>query len=198
MYAYIKGKLAYKEASFVVIEANGVGFHINIPLSTYTALEDEEHTVLNTHLQVREDAHTLYGFKTALEKSVFLDLISISGVGPSTAMAALSSMSSTEIKNGIAKEDQKQVQSIKGVGLKTAQRIILELKDKYQKEGLTGEVDGNNLPNLNNTMKSEALTALTTLGINKVTAEKTIDKILKKNTAEINLEQLIKLALKSS
>ena len=198
MFAYITGKLAHKEAAFAIIETNGVGYQINIPLSTYTALENKENCLLHTHLQVREDAHTLYGFKTPIEKNVFLDLISISGVGPSTAMAALSSLRPEEIKRGIATEDTKLVQSIKGVGAKTAQRIVLELKDKYQKEGITSDSETNNLNTTHNTMKTEALTALTTLGLNKASAEKTIDKILAKNFKDINLEKLIKLVLKSS
>jgi holliday junction DNA helicase RuvA len=196
MFAYIKGKLAHKEASMAIIEANGVGYQINIPLSTYTELKSEENCQLFTYLHVREDAQILFGFATQLEKIVFLDLISISGVGPSTALAALSSLSGIEIKQAIASEDLKKVQTIKGVGGKTAQRIILELKDKYQKQGLVGELEKNTNPY--NRVREEALTALVTLGMMKASAEKTIDAIIKTKGNDIELEQLIKLALKSA
>ncbi len=196
MFAYIKGKLAHKEASMAIIEANGVGYQINIPISTYTQLGDQDLCQLFTYLQVREDAHVLFGFVTMLEKKVFLDLISISGVGPSTALAALSSMSSAEIKQAIAAEDLKKVQLIKGVGGKTAQRIILELKDKYQKEG---PVEGSEkYSSQNNRVKEEALTALVTLGMAKASAEKTLDSIIKLKGQDIELETLIKLALKTA
>jgi holliday junction DNA helicase RuvA len=196
MFAYIKGKLAYKEASMAIIEANGVGYQINIPLSTYTTLGTQEDCQLFTYLQVREDAHVLFGFATMLEKSVFLDLISISGVGPSTALAALSSLSSSEIKHAIATEDVKKVQTIKGVGGKTAQRLVLELKDKYQKEGPI--IEGEKSYSSNNRTKEEALTALVTLGMVKSSAEKTLDAIIKTKGSDIDLETLIKLALKSA
>ncbi len=196
MFAYIKGKLAHKEASMAIIEANGVGYQINIPISTYTQLGDQDLCQLFTYLQVREDAHVLFGFATMLEKKVFLDLISISGVGPSTALAALSSMSSAEIKQAIAAEDLKKVQLIKGVGGKTAQRIILELKDKYQKEGPVE--GGEKYSSQNNRVKEEALTALVTLGMAKASAEKTLDSIIKLKGQDIELETLIKLALKTA
>lgn len=196
MFAYIKGKLAYKEASMAIIEANGIGYQINIPLSTYTTLGTQEDCQLFTYLQVREDAHVLFGFATMLEKNVFLDLISISGVGPSTALAALSSLSSSEIKHAIASEDVKKVQTIKGVGGKTAQRLVLELKDKYQKEGPI--IEGEKSYSSNNRTKEEALTALVTLGMVKSSAEKTLDAIIKTKGSDIDLETLIKLALKSA
>ena len=196
MFAYIKGKLAYKEASLAIVEANGIGYQINIPLSTYTVLGDQESCQLFTYLQVREDAHVLFGFASMLEKNVFLDLIGINGVGPSTALAALSSMSSTEIKHAIASEDVKKVQLIKGVGAKTAQRIVLELKDKYQKEGHI--IEGDKVSPSSNRVKEEALTALVTLGMAKTSAEKTLDNILKSKGNDLDLETLIKLALKTA
>lgn len=198
MFAYIKGKLAYKEASMAIIETNGVGYQLNIPLSTYTELGDQEECLLHTHMSVREDAHTLFGFKTIDEKKMFLDLIGISGVGPSTALASLSTLSVIDLKSGIASENVKQVQSIKGIGAKSAQRIVLELKDKYQKEGVYGSETENNSTRQHNTIKQEALTALTTLGVIKSSAEKTIDKILKTHTGDLTLENLIRIALKSS
>ncbi len=197
MFAYIKGKLILKEAAMAIIEASGIGYQINIPLSTYTSLGTQEDCQLFTYFHVREDAQTLFGFYTTVEKSVFLDLIGINGVGPSTALAALSSLSTDEIKHAIATENVKQVQTIKGVGPKAAQRIVLELKDKYQKEDLSSENFEKGSPN-NNSLKNEALTALTTLGIMKSSAEKTIDRILKKHPESLDLESLIKLALKSA
>lgn len=197
MFAYIKGKLAYKEAAYAILEANGIGYQINIPLSTYTKMDGSEECKLFTYFHVREDAQILYGFFSMLEKTVFLDLIGINGVGPSTALAALSSLSAEEIKGAISSEDIKKVQTIKGVGAKSAQRIVLELKDKYQKEGFS-ENNATISGQINNTLRLEALTALTTLGISKPSAEKTIEKIVKKYGAEIDLETLIKLALKSA
>lgn len=196
MFAYIKGKLAYKEASLAIIEANGIGYQINIPLSTYSQLGSDENCQLFTYLQVREDAHVLYGFASMLEKTLFLDLISVNGVGPSTALAALSSMTSPEIKHAIASEDIKKVQQIKGVGLKTAQRLVLELKDKFQKEGHS--IEGEKSNPINNRVKEEALTALVTLGMAKVSAEKILDNIIKSRGNDLDLETLIKLALKTA
>jgi len=197
MIAHLKGKLVHKEAAQVIIEANGIGYQVQIPLSTYTALENTEECKIFTHLVVREDAHLLFGFFTMLEKMVFLDLIGISGVGPSTGLMALSSLKPSEIKKAIATEDVKMVQSIKGVGAKTAQRIVLELKDKYQKEGILQDNETESLNSNYNSLKEEALKALVTLGINKNAAEKSINQILKKNPENITLESLIKLALKS-
>lgn len=197
MFAYIKGKLTHKEAAFAIVEANGIGYQINIPLSTYTALGNSEECQLFTFFHVREDAQTLFGFATTNEKSVFLDLIGINGVGPSTALAALSALSTDEIKHAIASENTKMVQTIKGVGGKSAQRIILELKDKYQKEGIGGDKLEKGAV-FNNSLRQEALTALTTLGVMKSSAEKTIDKILKTQPDNLDLETLIKLSLKSA
>lgn len=198
MFAYIKGKLAYKEASLAILETNGVGYQLHIPLSTYTVLGDQEECLLHTHMSVREDAHTLFGFKTKEEKNMFLDLIGISGVGPSTALASLSTLSVLDLKGAIASENVKQVQSIKGIGAKSAQRIVLELKDKYQKEGIYGSDSENNSSQKHNTIRQEALTALTTLGVLKSSAEKTIDRILKTHTEDLTLENLIRIALKSA
>ena len=197
MFAYIKGKLAYKEAAYAIIETNGIGYKINIPLSTYTKIGIEDECKLFTYFHVREDAQILFGFSSQDEKSVFLDLMGVNGVGPSTALAALSSLSTHEIKSSIASENIKMVQTIKGVGAKSAQRIVLELKDKYQKEGTSND-SNEKQPSFNNSIRQEALTALTTLGVNKSSAEKTIDNILKKQIENITLETLIKLALKSA
>ena len=195
MFAFIEGKLDHKEASFVIINVSGVGYQIHIPLSTYSALGAEEFCRLHTYLQVREDAHTLYGFKTPSEKSIFLKLISISGVGSNTGLMILSSMSVAEIKSSIVSENVKAIQAVKGIGAKTAQRIILELKDKLLKEGV--EVTDGEFTVGHNSVRDEALTALTTLGFAKTVAEKSVDRILRKEPS-ITLEELIRQALKTA
>lgn len=197
MISYLKGKLAYKDPTHVIIDVNGVGYHVNISLATYGDIKDVESIMLHTYMHVKEDAHTLFGFSNGAEKQMFLNLISISGVGPSTGLMIQSSLSSDELKQAIVSEDVKTIQSVKGVGSKTAQRIILELKDKIRKEGLYQ--DGTDLkPSSHNTLRNEALSALLTLGVNKSTAEKSIDKTLKNSGNTITLEELIKLTLKNA
>jgi len=194
MIAYLKGKLVYKDRTQVIIDVNGIGYECKISLQTYDALhEGEEQIKLFTHLQIKEDAHTLVGFYEVTEKKMFLDLISVSGVGLSTALVMLSSFSAEEIRAAIANENVGMIQSIKGIGSKTAQRIVLELKDKTKKESLLSSSEiGNNSSYL---VKQEALKALITLGIPKSTAEKSIESILKSNPNS-SIEELIKLALR--
>ena len=197
MIAYLKGKLAHKDPTHVIIDVGGVGYYIHISLSTYSQIKEEESCKLHTYLHVREDAHTLYGFSALAEKELFLNLTSVSGIGPSIGLMMLSSLSTNEIKTAIINEDVKVIQSVKGIGNKTAQRAILELKDKLRKEGFesTGEDISSNS---NNTLKNEALSALLTLGINKNVAQKSIESVLIKNGNTINLESLIKKALQNS
>ena len=133
MYAYIKGKLAHKEASYVIIDVNGVGYHLNISLQTYAKIKDQEECLLHTHLHVREDDQKLYGFATTQEKTLFLLLVSVSGIGTNTGIAMLSAMTPDEMKQYILREDVKAIQMIKGIGAKTAQRVIIDLKDKIAK-----------------------------------------------------------------
>ena len=197
MIAYIKGKLVHKDPTFVIIDVQGIGYKIHISLTTYSAIKDQENCMLHTYLNVKEDSHTLFGFSDETEKKVFLLLISISGVGPSTGLMVQSSLSASELQQAIVHEDVKTIQSVKGIGGKTAQRIILELKDKIIKEGISPD-DQTSSPTGYNTVRSEALSALITLGINKNVAEKTIDKILKNSGNEVTLEELIKLALKAA
>lgn len=197
MISYLKGKLVIKEPTHVIIDVNGVGYHVNISLSTFSSIKDQENTLIHTYLHIKEDGHTLFGFSHESEKKMFLNLLSISGVGPSTALMIQSSLSAEELKQAIASEDVKTIQGVKGVGAKTAQRIILELKDKIRKEGLYTEADKIS-SNSHNTLRSEALSALTTLGINKSAAEKSIDGILKNSGNTITLEELIKLTLKNA
>lgn len=197
MIAYLDGKLAYKDPTYVIIDVAGVGYQVKISLQTYAALHNtDERCKLHTLLIVREDSHTLFGFYDSAEKELFEDLISVSGIGPSIAIIMLSSLSSGEIKNALITEDVRTIQSIKGIGLKTAQRAIIELKDKLKKEALVGGATPNIFAPANSTLRSEALTALVTLGIQRAAAEKSIDTILKREGNDITLEQLIKLALR--
>ena len=195
MYAYIKGKLAHKEASYVVIDVNGVGYRLNISLQTYAKIKDQEECLLFTHLHVREDDQKLYGFSTQSEKTLFLLLVSVSGIGTNTGIAMLSAMTPDEMKQYILREDAKAIQMIKGIGAKTAQRVIIELKDKVAK---TTELDGAKITGIDNNSREEALTALMTLGITKNAADKSLDAIIKKYGNDLSVEELIKFALKSA
>lgn len=196
MIAYIDGKLAHKDPTYVIVEANGIGYEIKISLNTYTQLKEGERCKLLTYFHVREDAQILFGFLEQREKKLFSELISVSGIGPNTAITVLSSMAPEELQTAIVSENLKVIQSIKGIGAKTAQRLILELKDKLKKEqGITSS------PLLSksthNTLRNEALSALVTLGIQKSVAEKSIETVLKREGENITLENLIKLALKT-
>ncbi|MFD2514723.1 Holliday junction branch migration protein RuvA [Pontibacter locisalis] len=196
MIAYIDGKLAHKDPTYVIIDVNGVGYQIRISLSTYSSLPAGERCKLHTFLSIKEDAHTLYGFTTAAEKEAFLHLISISGVGPNTGLMILSSLSVEEIQQAILREDVRTIQNVKGIGAKTAQRIILELKDKIKKEAMLSD---SIVPAAShNTNRAEALSALVTLGFAKNVAEKTLDSIIKREGGNLSVEELIKFALKSS
>jgi len=196
MIAYLKGKLVHKEPTHVVIEVNGVGYQVGISLHTFSEIKDKEDIRLATYLHVREDAHILYGFASDAEKQMFQFLISVNGVGPSRALVVLSYLPPEELRSAIVNEDTNALQAVKGIGGKTAQRLVLELKDKLRKEafeespGIGGSA--------RNTLRSEALTALITLGIGKVAAEKSIDTILKKSGGAISLEELVKQALKTA
>lgn len=196
MIAYLKGKLVHKEPTFVQIEVNGVGYQVSISLNTFSEIKDREDLKLSTYMHVREDAHVLYGFATEAEKQMFLNLISVNGVGPNTAMVVLSYMPPAELRNAIVREDASALQAVKGIGGKTAQRLILELKDKLKKD-VVEEVPGKPVL-LHNTIRNEALTALMTLGIAKPAAEKSIDTILKRMGTTISLEELVKQALKNA
>lgn len=196
MIAYISGKVTLKEPTYAVIEANGVGYEIRISLQTYAAMpEIGSLGKLYTYLNIREDAHVLYGFWESAEKHLFLHLVSVSGVGPSIALIMLSSMSASQIRNAILQDDIRTIQSIKGIGSKTAQRLILELKDRMIKEGFeVGALE----PQTGNTQgkRNEALSALVTLGVLRSSAEKSVDAILKRYGDDISVEELIKLSLR--
>ncbi|WBX71028.1 Holliday junction branch migration protein RuvA [Tenacibaculum retecalamus] len=192
MITQIKGKLVEKNPTYAVIDCNGVGYLLHISLHTYSSLPDDENVLLYTHLSVREDAHTLYGFFTKVEREIFRLLTSVSGVDPSIARTMLSSMTSEEIQQAIASEDVKTIQSVKGIGAKTAQRVIVDLKDKVLKIFDLDEVSIAQ----NNTSKEEALSALEVLGFARKQADKVIGNILKE-TPDASVETLIKQALKN-
>jgi holliday junction DNA helicase RuvA len=190
MYAYIDGKLTFKNATYVVIEAGGVGYQIHISLNTYSKLADTERCRLYTWLHVKEDAHTLYGFADESERRLFLHLISVSGIGPNTGRMILSSITPEEIQAAIVNGNVAVVQRIKGIGPKSAQRLILELQDKLKKEGMDTLLQ---MPSVNNA-KDEALVML---GFARNAAEKVLDQEIKKNGNNLSVEALIKSALKS-
>lgn len=199
MIAYIEGKLVQKDPTYVIVDVQGLGYMIRVSLHTYSVLKDLEKAKVYTFLHIKEDAHTLFGFADESEKEMFLHLISISGIGPGTALVVLSSLNSSELRNAIASEDVKSIQSVKGIGVKTAQRVILELKDKMKKDQLISSTDSKqNFSLKHNTIRSEALSALVTLGFAKNVAEKNVDMILKNNSNSVTLEELIKQALKMS
>lgn len=196
MIAFLKGRLTVKEPSHVVIDVNGVGYGVTISLQTFGTIKDQESILLFTHLSIREDAHVLFGFSSEAEKKLFLHLISVNGVGPSTAIIMLSYMEVEELKAAIAREDLATLQKVKGIGGKTAQRLIVELKDKLKRE--VSEESSISTGGLHNTIKQQALSALVTLGIPKQTAEKSVDNLLKKSGNTLTLEDLVKQALKNA
>lgn len=192
MIAHIHGKLIEKTPTDVVIDCNGVGYHINISLHTYSLLPATETIRLFTYLQIKEDAHTLFGFVEKSEREIFKMLLSVSGIGASIARTMLSSLEPKQIIQALAVGDIAAIQSIKGIGNKTAQRAILDLKDKVLKVYDLDEVS----MSLNNTNKDEALSALEVLGFNKKLAEKVIDKVVMHDPTA-TVETLIKQALKN-
>lgn len=181
-----------KNPTEVVVDCNGVGYLLHISLNTFSALPNDENVVLYTHLSIREDAHTLFGFINKTEREVFKLLISVSGVGPSIARTMCSSMTSEEIQNAIASENVRVIQSVKGIGAKTAQRVIVDLKDKILK---TFDIDEVSL-NTSNTNKDEALSALEVLGYHRKQSEKIVNAILKEQP-DASVENIIKSALKN-
>ena len=190
MITQITGKLIEKTPTFVVIECNGIGYIIHISLQTYSLI-DSELCKLFTHLSVKEDSHTLYGFFDQNERHLFRNLISVSGVGPSTAQIILSTYNTDEIISYITSADVAAIQHVKGIGAKTAQRIIIDLKDKVSKGMPTSDI----LFQKDNTIKQESLSALLALGFAKKGAEQKIDKVFKENPEITSVEDLVKMAL---
>ncbi len=192
MIAHIQGRLVEKSPTDVVIDCNGVGYHLHISLHTFSLIPNSENVKLFTYLQIKEDAHTLFGFMEKSEREIFKLLLSVSGIGASIARTMLSSMEPKQILQALASGDVQAIQSIKGIGAKTAQRAILDLKEKVLKVYDLDEVS----TSLNNTNKDEALSALEVLGFNKKLAEKAVEKIVKENS-EATVESIIKQALKN-
>lgn len=194
MFEYLSGKFTLITPSFMVVDCNGVGYKAEISLSTYSKLKDMTEGKIFIHYVVREDAQILYGFIDEKERELFRLLIGVNGIGPNTARMMLSSLGTDEIVSAIASEDLKTINSIKGIGNKTAQRLIVELKDKLKKWDYSSENINIDIQK-NNKNREEALLALQTLGFNKIIVEKTLDKILKEDKL-ISVEDLIKQALK--
>ena len=192
MIHHLKGKLVEKNITYVIIECAGVGYFVNISLHTFSKLSDDENINLFTHLQVKEDSHTLFGFSEKSEREIFRLLLSVSGIGSSTARTMLSSLSPSQIKDAIALGDVPTIQGIKGIGAKTAQRVILDLKDKVLKVHDIDELSVNS----NNTNKEEALSALEVLGFARRQSDKVVDKVLLQDSS-LSVENIIKLALKN-
>ena len=192
MITHVKGRLVEKTPTSVVIESNGIGYLINISLNTFSQIPDNENLKLYTHLQIKEDSHTLYGFYTIKEREIFRLLISVNGIGSNIARTMLSSISPDQIIDAISRENVSLIQSVNGIGSKTAQRVIIDLRDKILKvydldEGITSS---------NNTNKEEALSALEVLGINKRSSEVLVDRIVVENP-DISVESIIKETLKN-
>ena len=190
MITQLKGKLIEKHPTHLVIECHGVGYEVNISLYTFGQINDGEEIKVYTHLQIREDAHLLFGFMTELERAVFRLLISVSGIGTSTARTMLSSLTPKDVQNAILSDDVNKIKTVKGIGLKTAQRVIIELKDKIKNLYGIDEI----YQKLNNTNKEETLSALEVLGYNRRNSEKVIDNLIQSDP-ESSVETLIKLAL---
>ena len=192
MITQIRGRLVEKNPTYVVVDCAGVGYLLHVSLQTFSSLPTDENIRLFTHLSIREDAHTLFGFISKTEREIFRLLISVSGVGPSIARTMLSSMTTDEVQHAIASGNVGVIQSVKGIGTKTAQRVLIDLKDKISKTYAVDEV----FINESNTVKNEALSALEVLGFTKKQSEKVLDKILLEDST-ISVEILIKKALKN-
>ena len=190
MITHIKGRLIEKTPTYVVIDCHGIGYKLNISLQTYSNIKEEECSLF-THLSVKEDSHTLYGFSDEDERTLFRNLISVSGVGPSTAQVVLSTFTPKETCQYIISADVAALQSVKGIGGKTAQRIIIDLKDKLGKGITTADIPLYQ----NNDLRSEALSALVALGFSKKVAEQKVDNTLRESSDDISVEALVKSAL---
>ena len=190
MITQLTGRLVEKSPTEVVIDCNGIGYMVNISLHTFSQLSNDENIKLFTHLQVKEDSHTLFGFFTIIERAIFQQLISVSGIGATTARNMLSSLEPNQIRSAIISEDLATIKSIKGIGLKTAQRVLIELKDKMLNLSDSEEIQVFS----NNTIKEEALSALEVLGYSRKQSEKVIDNVIQ-SSPDSSVEALIKAAL---
>lgn len=193
MYAYLQGNFTFKSPAQIYVDVNGIGFEVNISLNTYSFIQHLDKGKLYTYLQVKEDGHVLYGFFDKAEKEMFVLLIGVSGIGAATARMMLSSLMPAEVSKAIIQGNVSLLESVKGIGRKTAERLVLELKDKIGKH--TSE--NNMLQTINNSVDQDALNALIALGISKSQAEQAIKKIIHAEPNIIHLEDLIKKALKA-
>ena len=193
MYAYLQGKFTDKSPAQVYVDVNGVGYEVNISLNTYSHIQNLEQGKLFTHLQVKEDGHVLYGFFEKLEKEIFLLLIGVSGVGAATARMMLSSLKPEEVSRAIVQSNVKLLESVKGIGKKTAERLVLELKDKLSKQQLNETIS----PGRGNSLEQDALNAMIALGISRQQAEQSIQKVILAEPSVSKLEDLIKKALRT-
>ncbi len=192
MISYIKGAITHKNPTYIIVETGGIGYHVNVSLHTYAQIEKEERIKILIHQHIKEDSNTLYGFSEEAERSLFKLLISVSGIGPNTARVILSGMTPAEVRASILAENVAAFNRVKGIGPKTAKRIILDLKDKVMKDS------GDNIVSLggqDNTLRAEALSALVALGFAKVSVQKTLNRVLQAEKFT-SVEQLIKVALK--
>ncbi|MFP4447434.1 MAG: Holliday junction branch migration protein RuvA [Bacteroidales bacterium] len=190
MYEFIRGKIEEITPAYVILVNNNVGYFINITLNTYTFLSEKKECSLYLHEVIREDAFILYGFSEKSEREVFRQLLSVSGIGANTSCMILSSLNVSELKNAIINEEVNTLKNIKGIGAKSAQRIIVDLKDKLSKEETSAEI----FSGIDNTIKDEAFSALVTLGFNKKKVEKVLDDLVRKKS-DIGVEELVKKAL---
>ena len=193
MYAYLQGRFTYKSPALVHLEVNGTGYEVNISLNTYSRIQQLEQGKLFTYLQVKEDAHVLYGFFDRQEKEIFVLLIGVSGIGAATARMMLSSLKPDEINRAILQSNVRLLESVKGVGKKTAERLVLELKDKLGKQSLNASFSGPG----GNSLELDALNALVALGISRTQAEQSIQKVILAEPSVSLLEDLLKKALKA-
>jgi len=192
MISYIKGVITHKNPTYIIVETGGIGYHVNVSLHTYAQIEKEERIKILIHQHIKEDSNTLYGFSEEAERSLFILLISVSGIGPNTARVILSGMMPEEVRASILGENVAAFNRVKGIGPKTAKRIILDLKDKVMKDSGENTVS---LSGQDNTLRTEALSALVALGFAKVSVQKTLNRVLQAEKFT-SVEQLIKVALK--
>ncbi len=191
MFAYLNGKITKREPSLAVLDINGVGYEVKISLQTYSIIQEGQPFKLFTYLSVTQDSQELFGFATESEKKMFLQLISVSGVGRNTALVMLSAMSVSELADAIINNQTSIIQKIKGIGKKTSERLVLDLKDKLAKEGFQLQDENG----MSSALKEQASSALISLGLSKLVAGRTINSILKKYGTDISLEELITYSL---
>jgi holliday junction DNA helicase RuvA len=193
MISYIKGAITFKNPAFIIVETGGIGYHVHISLHTYAQIEPLEQVKILVHEHIKEDSRTLYGFADEAERQLFRQVISVSGIGPATAQVLFSSLKPEEVRAAIIGEQLAAFKQVKGIGPKTAKRIILDLKDKLLKDG---GPDAISLPVQDNTVREEALSALVALGFNKIAVQKALNKALKAQSSPTSAEDLIKQALR--